>query len=68
MTFYVERSHPDGRAGWTGPIRSLAQAWKEAGAWHDAGWSAIVHESSPEIKAKVRAWSAQFRPKARRLR
>jgi hypothetical protein len=55
MSFYVERNQND-RTGWTGPIRSARQADKEAAAWQSAGWVAQVMESTPEVKAAVRAW------------
>jgi hypothetical protein len=52
---YVKRSR-DGRDGWTGPIRSPRQAAKEAAAWIDAGWTAQVVDSTPDVKREVRAW------------
>lgn len=57
MSFYVERSRvsPAGH-GWTGPVRSERQAHREAGAWADAGWAAVVHPSTPQIRARVREW------------
>jgi hypothetical protein len=57
MSFYVKRTHTDGRSGWVGPIRSERQAAKEAAAWEsDGGWVAWVEESTPAIKCEVRAW------------
>lgn len=56
MSYYVHRINENGRQGWTGPIRSEKQANKEAEAWKDAGQEATVYESSPEVKARVRAW------------
>jgi hypothetical protein len=68
VSFYVKRSRParlddspvgliDGRKnGWTGPIRSASQAQREAGAWRDGGWDATVVETTPDIRAEVRAW------------
>jgi hypothetical protein len=44
------------RAGWTGPIRSARQAAKEADAWRSVGWDAEVVESTPAVRAEVRAW------------
>ncbi len=55
MSYYVHRSRDD-REGWIGPIRCERQAHKEKDAWEDAGWTAEVHKSSPEIKAKVATW------------
>jgi hypothetical protein len=55
-SFYVERVAPTGRIGWTGPIRSERQARREADAWRGSGWSAVVRPTSPEVRAKVRAW------------
>lgn len=56
MSAYVKRTNPQGRVGWTGPIRSDRQAQREADAWLDAGWEAEVHPSTPAVKAEVRAW------------
>jgi hypothetical protein len=58
MSFYVSRSTVD-RQGWTGPIRSQAQAHREARAWRDAGWTAHVEPSTPEIRREVRAWQRE---------
>jgi len=65
VSFYVHRiNHETGREGWTGPIRSLAQAEKERASWESAedsfgaGYSAEVHESSTDIKRAVREWTA----------
>lgn len=55
MSSYVKRSNGD-REGWTGPIRSEKQAQKEAAAWTDAGWTAEVVPSTPEVRSAVRAW------------
>lgn len=55
-SFYVKREHDDGRTGWVGPIRSFSQALRESRAWNDAGWSTRVDDSTPEIRAEVRAW------------
>ena len=81
MSFYVKRvkigkglHRPDGYVGWTGPIRTQAQAEREAEAWNTAEgslgdrWQAGVVESTPEVKAAVRAWSRAAVAKARRLR
>lgn len=65
MSYYVQRQRdgrPDygpndpPRQGWTGPIRSLKQAQREVEAWQEAGWQACALESTPEIRALVRAW------------
>lgn len=64
MSFYVRREKPGNvgvRRGWTGPIRSERQAEREAEAWRDAGWSAIVETSSSEIKREVRRWMNEVR-------
>jgi hypothetical protein len=58
MSSYVRRAK-DGRQGWTGPIRSDRQAQREAQAWTDAGWTATVEPSTPEIRAEVRKWETQ---------
>lgn len=65
-SFYVARTrlHDDpsegrkaGEVGWVGPIRSEAQAKKEAAAWDSTGnFTAVVHPSTPEIRSAVRAW------------
>jgi hypothetical protein len=55
MSFYVRRER-DGRIGWTGPIRSANQVEREAQAWRDAGWSATVEQSTPEIRQQIRDW------------
>ena len=59
MSNFVQRSHPDGRHGWVGPIRSARQAEREAQAWRDADWSAEVLTSTPEVRAQVRAWERE---------
>jgi hypothetical protein len=56
MSYYVKRVNTDGRGGWTGPIRSERQARKEQSAWESVGWVAWVEESTPAIRAEVRAW------------
>lgn len=56
MSFYVMRKHEDGRLGWVGPIRSYPQALRESRAWNDAGWDTRVDDSTPEVRAAVRAW------------
>jgi hypothetical protein len=55
MSFYVKREK-DGREGWTGPIRSFNQARREFAAWEDAGWSAKIEDSTPEVRKQVRDW------------
>ena len=57
MSFYVYRKHDDGREGWVGPIRSYKQARREFQAWEDAGWWARIDDSTPEVRAAVRAWT-----------
>lgn len=68
MSFYVKRTRParpddnprrvaDGvKVGWTGPIRSERQANREVNAWRDSDWTAEKVESSPSVRAEVRAW------------
>jgi hypothetical protein len=50
-----------GRAhiAWTGPIRSRIQADREVTSGTDAGWAATRHESTPDVRAQVRAWGRQ---------
>jgi hypothetical protein len=55
VSAYVKRER-DGRIGWTGPIRSASQVVRERDAWIDAGWSAEVVPSSPQVHKEVRAW------------
>lgn len=57
---YVHRSL-DGRDGWVGPLRSPAQAEREAAAWRSAGWEAAVHPSTPDVRRAVREWEAAVR-------
>jgi hypothetical protein len=56
MSYYVKRS--GGRLGYAyvGPIRAEKQAHKEAEAWISCGHTAEVLESSPAVRADVRAW------------
>jgi hypothetical protein len=62
MSFWVKRQDPARmKTSWTGPIRSERQAGREADAWTDAGWSAEVVPSSPEVRAEVRAWERSRR-------
>ena len=65
VSYYVKRQQRtdderdwlmSSRDGYVGPIRSAKQAGKEAAAWVSAGWQAWVLESSPEVRAEVRAW------------
>jgi len=58
MSFYVKREK-DGRTGWVGPIRSFQQARREFAAWEDAGWSAKIEDTSPEIRREVREWQRE---------
>jgi len=63
MSFYVrrmkaERFEPT-RLEWVGPIRSDKQAQKERDAWRECGWDATVFESSPDVRATVRAWQKE---------
>ena len=60
MSFYIERSRAyPARHGYTGPIRSARQARREQDAWRDAGWTAIILPSTPEIRRAVRAWQRE---------
>ena len=65
-SFYVRRTRWDRGVGWTGSIRSLAQAMREADAWRDAGWEAQVLPNVPEVRERVRVW--EQRVKATRIR
>jgi hypothetical protein len=60
VSSYVRRQR-NGRVGWTGPIRSTRQAQREQAAWQQAGWTAEVLPSTPEIRAQVRAWERSKR-------
>jgi hypothetical protein len=54
--WYIERSQAyPARFGYTGPL-SRAQALREQQAWHDAGWSAGLLPSTPEVRKMVREW------------
>jgi hypothetical protein len=55
-SFYVQRSTPLGRVGWTGPIRSRRRAEREAQAWRDAGWTAEVLANTPGVLRRVGEW------------
>jgi hypothetical protein len=74
MSYYVRRVAPaDSDAarrghhvGWVGPIRSRLQAGREHDAWIEAGWIASVHDSTPEIRAEVRAWESDVAIQRRR--
>lgn len=59
--FYVYRVRPDGKIGYTGAIRSAAQADREAAAWAEAGWYAEVLPTSPEVKVRIRCWEKAVR-------
>ena len=60
MSFYVRRER-NGRTGWTGPIRSLRQATRENIAWRNAGWTATVEPSTPEIRRQIREWERNIK-------
>jgi hypothetical protein len=72
MSYYVKRTRiADGRIGWTGPIRSARQAEKERAAWmheppyertYPASFTAEIIESTPEVRAEVRAWQKSGAP------
>lgn len=62
-SFYVRRVRGD-RIGWTGPIRSHRQVKRERAAWIEAGWEATIHESTPAVRAEVRAWQRSVRGRA----
>jgi hypothetical protein len=59
-SFYVRRSI-GARIGFTGSIRSEAQAHREAQAWRDCGWTAEVVPNTAELRAEVRAWERASR-------
>lgn len=44
------------KVGWTGPIRSERQAEREAQAWREAGHSATVEPSTPDVRKRARTW------------
>lgn len=52
------------RVAWTGPIRSRAQADREVTAWAGTGWAARRCESTPEVRAQVRAWEEENRQRS----
>jgi hypothetical protein len=56
MSSYYVRRNRDDRESWTGPIRSARQSKREAAAWQSEGWTAVIEESTPEVRAQVRAW------------
>ncbi len=56
LSYYVHRSHDDGRVGWVGPIRSSDQADREVAAWEEVGWHASKTQVTPETRAQVKAW------------
>jgi len=57
MSTYVRRTHPlTGRTSFTGPIRSRAQAEREASAWSEAGWRVMVEGSSTLLRTEIRRW------------
>jgi hypothetical protein len=61
MSYYVKRlregtATQPARVGWTGPVRSERQARREVAAWESVGWVAWAEESTPAVKAEVRAW------------
>jgi hypothetical protein len=60
VSWYVKRSTDYGY-GWTGPIRSARQAERERDAWQAIGRNAEVVESTPAVRAEVRAWERQRR-------
>jgi hypothetical protein len=62
MAYYVKRENRDtGRVGFVGPIRSAKQAGKESDAWVHAGWKAWILESSPTVRAEIRAWERSIK-------
>ena len=70
MSFYVKRTSKQNAAGigYTGPIRSFAQAQKEADAWTETGEVCEVLASTAAVKAAVRAWEkASNLPNAREI-
>jgi len=44
------------RTGWTGSIRGITQALREAHAWEQADWNTEIVLSSATVRAQVRAW------------
>jgi hypothetical protein len=72
MSYYVKRRrvivnsdtdprHVDPGIGWTGPIRSPKQAEKERQALENAGWTAEVVPSTPEVRKQIREWERSKR-------
>ena len=62
MSFYVKRERfvqQRNNVGWTGPIRSERQAKKEQQAWENAGWTATVVPSTPQVRKQIRAWERE---------
>jgi hypothetical protein len=60
-------SRPEGYSeGWVGPIRSVAQAEREAAAWAESGWHSRVLMGTPQIREAVRAWQRAADERLRR--
>jgi len=55
--FYVKRTDPDnGSTGWIGPIKGHQRAEIERKSWAECGWTAEIHEATPELHSVVLAW------------
>ena len=46
------------RSGWTRVRGSRARAEREALAWREQGWATAIVDTSPAVRAQVRAWEA----------
>lgn len=56
-SYYVFRRNLEtGREGWTGSLRPLSRAEKEATAWRLSSWTAEIWGNTPAVRARVRAW------------
>ena len=58
MSHYVKRTSKRNPAGiaYVGPIRSEAQANREAAVWREAGETAEVLQSTPAVRRDVNRW------------
>lgn len=56
--FYIHRTRP-GREDWT--RTTACCAGREAAAWRLVGWDTETVPTSPEVRARVRAWERAAR-------
>jgi len=55
--FFIERTNPDDwSTGWVGPIKGHQKAQIECDGWAACGWTAEIHEMTPELYKVVLAW------------